>query len=357
LVVQSGSDLIGEQALNTPISSPSYTAIRRGIGAIVGLGLCALAGAGTLSLGKPVVQNNQYTFPVNLQGNAEGVAALDFRLSYDPAVFSPVSAQGGHSAVTAQKQVSSNVAAPGEFVVVMMGFNQNEVQPGTVVQLVLEKIGEPASGQSELRIAEPTMATYEGVELDSSGQARVVEFGEEKTDDETPEMPSPVDEESGTENPAEAETDGPDLSSKPAGSFRIIVAEETENKRKTANASGAQGGSALSQNSDPSTDPTSGAASIGTASANLPPGSAPASGTVSAADSVPMTASTEPELGSADSAASGSNGALALSGDTPLDTASMPAGESGNRQMPFAILILVAVALPISAFLILKMLR
>jgi len=134
----------------------------------------------TLRLGTPQISNNQYHFPVYLQGDAEGVAALDFRLSYDPAVFSPVSAHSGASAASAQKQVSSNVASPGEFVVVMMGFNQNAVAPGEVIKIVLEKIHEPEGGQSVLRIAEPTMATVDGTAIDSRGLTRTVQFGQPK---------------------------------------------------------------------------------------------------------------------------------------------------------------------------------
>lgn len=143
----------------------------------------------TLRLGAPEISENQYRFPVYLQGGADDVAALDFRLAYDPAVFVPVSAHSGPSAASAQKQVSSNVAVPGEFVVVMMGFNQNSVAPGEVVQIVLEKIHEPETGESILRIAEPTMATVDGAEIDSRGLARTIQFGkpkeQENTDGET----------------------------------------------------------------------------------------------------------------------------------------------------------------------------
>lgn len=328
----------------------------RRIFAVLGLGLCSLASAGTLSLGKPVVQNNQYTFPVNLQGNAGGVAALDFRLSYDPAVFSPVSAHSGNSAVVAQKQVSSNVTEPGEFVVVMMGFNQNEVQPGTVVQLVLEKIGEPANGQSELLIAEPTMATYEGVELESNGQASVVRFGEEKTDEEMTEVPAPVDEETDPDSPVEAENDDPDLGSKPTGSFRVIAAEETEHKKKLP---GTASGSAAAPIPSRSAGPSGSAREPESDPVNLPPGNVPDSATGGAA---PTTVASEPQLGltgggRADGALDGPNGSVNATSAASPELAPQPVGESGNRGMLFATLLMVAVALPVSAFLILKMLR
>lgn len=345
--------------LNTRIATRNYPVMGRALCAVLGLGLCSLAGAGTLSLGKPVVQNNQYTFPVNLQGDAEGVAALDFRLSYDPTVFSPVTAQMGHAAVTAQKQISSNVAEPGEFVVVMMGFNQNEVQPGTVVELVLEKIGEPASGQSELLIAEPTMATYEGVELDSSGQARVVRFGEDKTEDETTEEPAPVEEGTETETPPEPEVGSPNPQAKPTGSFRVIAAEETEfKKKKGAEAEGSSGGSVVAQ----STALAAGAAASGADGAGSPSElpSGDMAGGAAPVHPDPMTAAAEPDLGSVGSGGgigSPDDAIIATSGGAPMDPPASPSGESGNRGLLFATLLMVVVALPVSAFLILKLLR
>lgn len=228
------------------------------------LGTLALAAgplyAGTLRLGTPEVQNNQYTFPVYLQGNADGVAALDFRLAYDPAVFSPVSANSGRSAVQAQKQVSSNIAAPGEFVVVMMGFNQNAVQPGEVIAVVLEKIGEPAEGRSILRINEPTMATIDGTEIDSSGAARTVRFDSEKDGDDGAE---PVDDRADNPNDGDTTDDvdltGPD-DAPAAPRFPFTVASmdtDTDRGRPDGavagtNSSGAAGGATGPQNNGPS---------------------------------------------------------------------------------------------------------
>lgn len=356
---RSTTDPIGEQALNTRITTPNFPGTGRCIGVLLGLGLCSLVSAGTLSLGKPVVQNNQYTFPVNLQGDAEGVAALDFRLSYDPAVFSPVSATTGNSAVTAQKQVSSNVTEPGEFVVVMMGFNQNEVQPGTVVELVLEKIGEPASGQSELLIAEPTMATYEGVELDSSGQARVVRFGEDKTEDDTPEEPAPVEEDTETKTPPEPESGGLNPEARPAGGFRVLVAEETEyKKQKGPAAQEPSGGSAAAPSPTQPKDAVASASGNGDATGEAP--STEASSGATPGDRSPMTAASDPDLGSVGGGGgigSAGDATLAMGGGAPLNTPPLPEGESGNRGLLFATLLLVVVALPVSGFFLLKLLR
>lgn len=163
--------------------------------------------AGTLQLGDPVVSDNRYTFPVLLQGDGEEVAALDFRLGYDPSVFSPVSAQSGPTALQAQKQVSSNVPAPGEFVVVLMGFNQNAVASGEVVQVVLEKIGEPASGSTVLRIAEPTLATNVGIEVDSRGVGRTIRFSEPDRENAKPEADEKSPDDTETERDGRATDD------------------------------------------------------------------------------------------------------------------------------------------------------
>ncbi len=314
---------------------------------------------GTLTIGRPVIQDNQYTFPVNLQGNAEGVAALDFRLAYDPAVFSPVSAQTGTSAATAQKQVSSNVAEPGEFIVVMMGFNQNVVEPGTVVQVVLEKIGEPANGQSELLINEPTMATYEGVEIDSNGEARVVKFGDETPEDKGAEEPPAADTDKDADSPElPAEADA-EPGAQPTGSFKFIVAEPTENKAKATKAStpaGKSTGNPQAPTASPLGDGNGGNGAAGTT--ELPPGSGTGESTDNGNESLVLAGKTS-SLNAGNGAEVGeTSAALVPSADavpTPETTALVE--ESGNRGVLFVTLLAVVIALPVTAFLGLKALR
>jgi hypothetical protein len=313
--------------------------------------------AGTLSIGRPVVQNNQYTFPVNLQGNAEGVAALDFRLAYDPAVFSPVSAQIGTSAATAQKQVSSNVAEPGEFIVVMMGFNQNVVEPGTVVQVVLEKIGEPANGQSELLINEPTMATYEGVEINSNGEAHVVKFGDEGGETEEPPAVTPNKEEDRPEPTVDGEP-ATEPDTQPAGSFKFIVAEPTENKARDLTKSAAAGNST----GNPALPTASGPGGAGpretTPTTSLPPGSGPEQSAEPREDSMLLAGKISPVNTGDRAEASEASAALVASGGATSAVATAPLDEgSGNRGVLFVTLIAVAFALPLAAFLGLKALR
>ncbi|MBX3179864.1 MAG: hypothetical protein KF886_21140 [Candidatus Hydrogenedentes bacterium] len=219
------------------------------------LALLALpALASTLRLGEPAIQGNQYTFPVYLQGDNPGVAALDFRLAYDPAVFSPVSAQAGPSAAGAQKQVSSNIAAPGEMIVVMMGFNQNTVTGGQVAEIVLQRVQNPSSGSSILRINEPTMATAEGEAITSRGLARTVRFDESKESrddragretENAPKDPQATDRDPG------AGTD-PGRNDRPPSPFPIIIADGRNPAGAENNASGAtQAGNAATASPNP----------------------------------------------------------------------------------------------------------
>lgn len=328
-------------------------------------GLCAwallsagAALAGTLSLGTPTVQGSQYTFPVYLRGEGEGVAALDFRLGYDPTVFSPVSVQPGPAALSAQKQISSNVAEPGEYIVVLMGFNQNTVEPGAVAEVVLQKIGNPESGQSELLIAEPTMATSEGVEIDSAGTPRVVRFdgkdeapAESETPAETPESADPGEGggelDSGTGN-------GPS-----PGGIRFIVAEETEHDRKKnsdiaeSNASPGAPGGAGGPNATTDVD----AGDSPGAPARLPNGSpSPALGGSTPSASLPEAGRPGAnELVEADTLGAPADGAVGSRADTVPD----PGSDHGNGNGPgsFVILLAMAAAIPTLALVLLKILR
>lgn len=228
------------------------------LGALALLALPALAS--TLRLGEPAIQGNQYTFPVYLQGDNPGVAALDFRLAYDPAVFSPVSAQAGPSAAGAQKQVSSNVAAPGEMIVVMMGFNQNTVSGGQVAEIVLQRVQNPSSGSSVLRINEPTMATAEGEAITSRGLARTVRFDESKESrddragretENTPTDPQATDRGPG------AGTD-PGRNNRPPSPFPIIIADGGNPAGAVNNTSAAtQAGNAATASPNPGANPAS----------------------------------------------------------------------------------------------------
>ena len=64
------------------------------------------ASAGQLLLGSPQVSGNDVAVPVTLTGDVQtGVAAMDFVLQYDPAVFEPVGADPGSAARAGKKSV------------------------------------------------------------------------------------------------------------------------------------------------------------------------------------------------------------------------------------------------------------
>ena len=125
--------------------------------------------AGTLTPGKPRVESDRYEVPIYLSGAANDVAALDFSLAYDPAVFQPVSISPGAAASAAGKLVTANLPEPGKYIVVMMGFNQTPVANGEVARIVLERVGSAPQGETKLTVGDTTLSTWEGVELPAEG--------------------------------------------------------------------------------------------------------------------------------------------------------------------------------------------
>jgi hypothetical protein len=130
----------------------------------------ALAGAGTIDLGRPIVNDQRYEIPVILRGAEGQASAMDFTLEYDPAVFRPVSVSAGPAALQANKQIMANSPTPGSYIVVMSGINQNTVTDGEVARVTLERIGETRG--SRLRVARPTLAAPDGNALPVSGGSR-----------------------------------------------------------------------------------------------------------------------------------------------------------------------------------------
>ncbi|MCC6796470.1 MAG: hypothetical protein IT366_15225 [Candidatus Hydrogenedentes bacterium] len=151
--------------------------------------LVALAGplafAGTLRMGVPEVNGNQVVLPVLLEGDTgAGVAALDFTLNYDPAVFTPVRAEASEAAQAARKQVESNEVSPGNYVIMMFGMNQTTLNGGQVAEITLTKKNQPASNQSDISIEQTTFASIEGSEIESSGSSQTVTFPPPPADDD-----------------------------------------------------------------------------------------------------------------------------------------------------------------------------
>lgn len=160
--------------------------------------LCCLgtAHAGTLSLGQPAIQGDQYAFPVALAGADAQVSALDFRVQFDPRVFLPVSAAAGPAALAANKMVSANNPAPGQYVVVMMGLNQATVPGGIVANLVFQRTGDGEGAlATTVGITDLTLAGPDGSELAASGSSVSVPLREAKpgetAEGEDPANPDP----------------------------------------------------------------------------------------------------------------------------------------------------------------------
>ncbi len=146
-----------------------------------------LAAAGALRVGPPSFSGSDVTIPILLEGAAEqGVSALDFRLNYDPEVFRPVSASTGSAASDANKQVQANSTRDGEYSVVMMGMNQNAVADGEVASIRFERVSEPSSGRSNVRISRTTLASADGAEIPSEGGTATIQLNGDESNGEEP---------------------------------------------------------------------------------------------------------------------------------------------------------------------------
>lgn len=133
--------------------------------------LCIASGAWATQVlpGAPIIEESHYAVPCIVRDAGNTVAALDFHLMYDPALFQPVSVEPGPAALQAGKMVTANMAEPGRYIVVMMGLNQTTILDGVVAVVTLHRIGETPDGVSTLALAQPTFSTWEGKELPAQG--------------------------------------------------------------------------------------------------------------------------------------------------------------------------------------------
>lgn len=183
----------------------------RRLGSSVAIVLAGFAAhAGTLRVGAPEINGTRVILPVLLEGDvSNGVAAMDFVVQYDPAVFEPVSAEAGAAAVAARKQVQSSEISPGNYVVLLFGMNQTTITGGPVANIVLNTKGQPPENQSAVTIEETTLSSVDGLEIPSSGSAQTVTFPPptDGGDDDTPDdgtdddSPPPTDDDRGEPQP------------------------------------------------------------------------------------------------------------------------------------------------------------
>jgi hypothetical protein len=123
------------------------------------------------------------------------VAALDFHLVFDPAVFEPVAAEPGPAALRAGKMVTANAAEPGRFIVVVLGLNQTPLEDGVVAAVLLRRIGGQDGGVTMVAVQQPTLASWDGKALPSEGGAVAVPLPDREDTDEgedTPEGETPT---------------------------------------------------------------------------------------------------------------------------------------------------------------------
>lgn len=181
-------------------------------------------GSGTLQLGEPTVENDRITIPVVLGGDLTGgVSAMDFRFRYNPEALQPVSVVAGTAAQSADKRVMSNLRTPGEYAVVMMGFNQTACGPGEAIRIVLQRLQGPDQ-KWNLSLSDPTMSSVDGRLIESQvvpsdiEPAREVEQEEEEAGRQPrlPEVDTGAEEAGTAEEPAapqravyDAPMDGP----------------------------------------------------------------------------------------------------------------------------------------------------
>lgn len=199
--------------------------------------------AGSIQPGAVTVEEWECQVPLLLVGGESQVAALDFHLVFDPAVFEPVAAEPGPAALRAGKMVTANAAEPGRYIVVVLGLNQTPLEDGVAVVVLLRQIGGQDGGVTMVAVQQPTLASWDGKALPSEGGAVAVSLpdrkdtgeGEDGPEGETPEGPSipadPGDKPSTGVQPGQLATvAGEALGAKPAGT----VEEEAGEPRKEA---------------------------------------------------------------------------------------------------------------------------
>lgn len=135
------------------------------------------AHGGTLRIGTPIVEDNQYVFPIFLVEDTGEVAALDFQFRYDPRVFVPVGVTAGPVALQANKQVLGRLRDPGEFGILIMGLNDLGINDGEVARITFDRSESADVSATQLRVTNVTFSDGDGVEIPSSETMRSVTLG------------------------------------------------------------------------------------------------------------------------------------------------------------------------------------
>lgn len=122
-------------------------------------GAAAAEAESLLQLGSMTVEEGVCQLSVLLTRPAPATAC-DFHVTYDAAVLQFQGIQPGYAALQANKIVTANLLAPGNLVVVVMGFNQEALGVGEIARLAFV----PAEGNTAARIGveEATLSQADG---------------------------------------------------------------------------------------------------------------------------------------------------------------------------------------------------
>ena len=139
--------------------------------------VAASAQSGTLQLGAYGVNGRTLSMPIALEiAGATGVSAMDFRVTYDPAVFEPISLRAGAAASQADKLITGNVAAPGQYVVLMFGMNQTTLSAGEIATIDFRVLDAPSTGSTEITLGGTTLSSPDALDIPSRGSRSTVPF-------------------------------------------------------------------------------------------------------------------------------------------------------------------------------------
>ncbi len=183
-------------------------------GVILIIAVAAQGWAGVIQPGAVTVEEWECQVPLLLSGGENQVAALDFHLAFDPAVFTPVAVEPGPAALRAGKMVTANAAEPGRYIVVVLGLNQTPLEDGLVALVLLRRRGGEDGATTMVAVQQPTLASWEGKALPAEGGAVAVSLperpetteGEGEAEGETPEEPSTPEQPSDGSQPGRAPT-------------------------------------------------------------------------------------------------------------------------------------------------------
>lgn len=137
-----------------------------------------------ITIGAPQHSGDILTFPITMSGDFEGeVSAMDFQLQYDSRELRPMGINASRAAVASNKEVQANVVGPGQYKVLLFGFNQTPLGQGEIANVQFRIMSEPQDGKINLSIANTTVSQSNATAIPSRGDSFTYQIGEENPDD------------------------------------------------------------------------------------------------------------------------------------------------------------------------------